>query len=186
MQRTKDKFKDFGTAVEQSIERAAENVFIAVGQIAGAMASGTARAGDFIASLLSVFAQLAIELGTLAIGYGVAIKGIKAALKTLNPVLATIAGIALIALGAGLQGAVAKRADKAGVPALAQGGLATGPTMAIVGDNRNARIDPEVISPLSKLKDIMGGNQVEVYGRISGNDIFLSNSRSGFKRNRYS
>ena len=100
--------------------------------------------------------------------------------------LATIAGIALIALGAGLQGAVAKRADKAGVPALAQGGLATGPTMAIVGDNRNARIDPEVISPLSKLKDIMGGNQVEVYGRISGNDIFLSNSRSGFKRNRYS
>ena len=135
---------------------------------------------------MSVFAQLAIELGTLAIGYGVAIKGIKAALKTLNPVLATIAGIALIALGAGLQGAVAKRADKAGVPALAQGGLATGPTMAIVGDNRNARIDPEVISPLSKLKDIMGGNQVEVYGRISGNDIFLSNSRSGFKRNRYS
>ena len=39
VERTKDKFKDFGTAVEQSIERAAENVFIAVGQIAGAMAS---------------------------------------------------------------------------------------------------------------------------------------------------
>ena len=33
---------------------------------------------------------------------------------------------------------------------------------------------------------MMGGSQVEVFGRISGNDIFLSNSRSGFKRNRYS
>jgi len=76
--------------------------------------------------------------------------------------------------------------NKIPIPALAEGGLASGPTMAIVGDNRNAAIDPEVISPLSKLKDMMGGSQVEVFGRISGNDIFLSNTRSGFKRNRYS
>ena len=76
--------------------------------------------------------------------------------------------------------------NKVQIPALAEGGLASGPTMAIVGDNRNAAIDPEVISPLSKLKDMMGGSQVEVFGRISGNDIFLSNTRSGFKRNRYS
>ncbi len=34
---------------------------------------------------------------------------------------------------------------------IAEGGLATGPTMALVGDNRNARVDPEVIAPLSKL-----------------------------------
>ena len=87
---------------------------------------------------------------------------------------------------AGLIGAGMALINKVGVPALAEGGLASGPTMAIVGDNRNAAIDPEVISPLSKLKDMMGGSQVEVFGRISGNDIFLSNSRSGFKRNRYS
>jgi len=32
---------------------------------------------------------------------------------------------------------------------------------------------------------MMGGNQVEVFGRISGNDIYLSNSRTGTSRNRY-
>jgi len=87
---------------------------------------------------------------------------------------------------AGMIGAGMALINKIPIPALAEGGLASGPTMAIVGDNRNAAIDPEVISPLSKLKDMMGGSQVEVFGRISGNDIFLSNSRSGFKRNRYS
>jgi tape measure domain-containing protein len=87
---------------------------------------------------------------------------------------------------AGLIGAGMALINKVAIPALAEGGLASGPTMAIVGDNRNAAIDPEVISPLSKLKDMMGGSQVEVFGRISGNDIFLSNTRSGFKRNRYS
>lgn len=72
------------------------------------------------------------------------------------------------------------------IPALAQGGLAYGPTTALVGDNRNARIDPEVIAPLSKLKDMMGGNRVEVVGRIKGDDIFLSNARNRATRNRLS
>lgn len=40
------------------------------------------------------------------------------------------------------------------LPRLAKGGLAYGPTAAIVGDNPNARQDPEVISPLSKLKEM--------------------------------
>ena len=71
------------------------------------------------------------------------------------------------------------------VPALANGGLAYGPTMAMVGDNRNAAIDPEVVAPLSKLKDMMGGGVVEVVGRIKGDDIFLSNARNTSNRTRY-
>jgi hypothetical protein len=84
----------------------------------------------------------------------------------------------LIAAGMGIINRVA-------IPALAEGGLAYGPTTALIGDNRNARIDPEVVAPLSKLRDMMGGNQVEVFGRISGNDIFLSNARTGTSRNLY-
>ena len=42
-------------------------------------------------------------------------------------------------------------------PKLAKGALAFGPTMAVVGDNPNAHVDPEVISPLSKLKGMMSG-----------------------------
>lgn len=41
------------------------------------------------------------------------------------------------------------------IPKLAKGGLAFGETQAIVGDNPNASVDPEVIAPLSKLKTMM-------------------------------
>ncbi len=41
------------------------------------------------------------------------------------------------------------------IPHLATGGLAYGPTLAVVGDNKNARSDPEVVSPLSKLQSIL-------------------------------
>ncbi|MFS0858337.1 hypothetical protein [Paenibacillus taichungensis] len=44
------------------------------------------------------------------------------------------------------------------IPKLAKGGLAYGPTLAMVGDNRGASVDPEVVSPLSKLQDMIGGN----------------------------
>lgn len=70
------------------------------------------------------------------------------------------------------------------MPQFAQGGMVFGPTAAIVGDNANARIDPEVIAPLSKLKDMLGGNQVQVVGRISGQDIWLANDRATRERNR--
>lgn len=50
------------------------------------------------------------------------------------------------------------------IPKLARGGLAYGPTLAMVGDNKGASSDPEVIAPLSKLKDYMssGGDNQEV------------------------
>ena len=72
-----------------------------------------------------------------------------------------------------------------GVPALAGGGLAFGETMSIVGDNRNAAIDPEVIAPLSKLEKYLGNGTTNVYGRISGDDIVISNTRGARDRNRF-
>jgi tape measure domain-containing protein len=75
---------------------------------------------------------------------------------------------------------------KVGAPKLAEGGLAYGPTMATVGDNRNARVDPEVIAPLSKLKSMMGdmgmGGVLET--RISGNDLIILLNRSQKTLNR--
>lgn len=41
---------------------------------------------------------------------------------------------------------------------LAKGGVVSAPTLAMVGDNRNASIDPEVVSPLSKLQGMIGSN----------------------------
>ncbi|BFH13534.1 hypothetical protein WJ0W_004082 [Paenibacillus melissococcoides] len=48
------------------------------------------------------------------------------------------------------------------IPKLAKGGLAYGPTLAMVGDNRGAAVDPEVVSPLSKLQDMIGANNQPV------------------------
>ena len=62
-------------------------------------------------------------------------------------------------------------------PALAGGGLATGPTLAMVGDNKNAGVDPEVIMPISKLKGMIantvGGGGGTLSTRISGNDLLI-------------
>lgn len=48
------------------------------------------------------------------------------------------------------------------IPKLASGGLATAPTLAVVGDNRNASVDPEVIAPLSKLTSMLGSTDPAV------------------------
>jgi hypothetical protein len=49
------------------------------------------------------------------------------------------------------------------IPRLAKGGLAHAPTLAMVGDNRGAAADPEVISPLSTLQGMLdASNQAMV------------------------
>ena len=157
-------------------------------------AETTSNFRDMTAAMADAFGNAAASAESFA-GFAIqAIKGVILAYlaEAKTRVIANAAeasagtGPAFPFVMAGLIGAGMALINKIPIPALAEGGLASGPTMAIVGDNRNAAIDPEVISPLSKLKDMMGGSQVEVFGRISGNDIFLSNSRSGFKRNRYS
>ncbi len=100
-----------------------------------------------------------------------------------NPANQLSAGLSIPAFIAAAVGSVKKAFG--GVPALAAGGLAFGETMSIVGDNRNAAIDPEVIAPLSKLKDYIGGGNTNVYGRISGDDILISNARASRDRNRF-
>jgi hypothetical protein len=75
----------------------------------------------------------------------------------------------------------------AAIPKFASGGLAYAPTLAMVGDNRNARTDPEVISPLSKLKNMIGdtgGAQFEQVGvNIRGTDLEIVLQRVA--RNKY-
>lgn len=48
------------------------------------------------------------------------------------------------------------------IPALAKGGLATGETMAIVGDNPNSFVDPEVIKPVSELDKYLSDREVNL------------------------
>ena len=71
---------------------------------------------------------------------------------------------------------------------LAEGGLAYGPANAIVGDNPGSANDPEVIAPLSKLKQLLHNEmsiELNVGGMVKGNDIYLSNENTTDQRPRY-
>tara|TARA_R110002167_G_scaffold173543_1_gene372107 strand:- start:80 stop:1291 length:1212 start_codon:yes stop_codon:yes gene_type:complete len=70
---------------------------------------------------------------------------------------------------------------------LAEGGLVTGPTTALIGEGVGTNAgNPEVVAPLDKLKSMMGGGSqhIEVTGKLVGNDIYLSNSKTGTNRER--
>ena len=164
---TKQQFIDMGDVIRQALTG-----------IAGAF-DGT---GNFIMKGLRVLGGLMVNIGSQMIALATTMKAFRKFIIT-NPGLAIAAGVGFVIAGQALSNMAQRNLE---VPALAQGGVAYGPTMAMIGDNRNAAIDPEVVAPLSKLRDMMGGNQVEVFGRIQGNDIFLSNARTGTSRNRYS
>lgn len=71
------------------------------------------------------------------------------------------------------------------LPAFANGGIVSGPTLGLMGEYAGANTNPEVIAPLNKLKDMIGGQTVQVQGVISGEDIFLSNDRYSRRKNSY-
>jgi tape measure domain-containing protein len=123
------------------------------------------------------FAKAAV-LSSIKVAKAYAVQGIFAAVsKALQSVPFPINLIAA-AGAAGVASALLNGlANKISAPKLAKGGLAYGETLAMVGDNPNASVDPEVIAPLSKLKDIIGGgaSDIMVGGtfRIRGEDLEL-------------
>lgn len=78
-------------------------------------------------------------------------------------------------IAAGFVAAMIATVTAAGVPMLANGGLATGPTLAMVGEYAGASGNPEVIAPLDKLRSLLpdasetGIGELEF--RIKGDDL---------------
>ena len=54
----------------------------------------------------------------------------------------------------------------AGIPMLAEGGVATGPTLAMVGEYAGASGNPEVIAPLDKLRGMLADNGSGFSGEV--------------------
>jgi len=70
---------------------------------------------------------------------------------------------------------------------LAQGGIISGPTTALMGEYPSAGAgNPEVVAPLNKLKDMIGSRggtqRIQIFGRLTGNDIYLSNQSESINR----
>jgi hypothetical protein len=71
------------------------------------------------------------------------------------------------------------------IPQMADGGLFSGASLAMVGEGPGtSSINPEVVAPLNKLRDMIGGGNITVSGMIRGQDILISNERSLLDRNR--
>jgi hypothetical protein len=184
----KDAAMDLSASISGAINQAAVNFAVGIGEMIGAAAAG----GDGIASFgtfaLQSLAGLLQQVGEMAIQTGIALLGIQVALKTLNPAIAIAGGIALVALASGIRTSLAKKAGAiqggGTIPALAEGGIATGPTLALIGEGRG----PEAVIPLDKLEGMMGGfggQNVVVTGRLQGADLLISNERASRERSRY-
>jgi hypothetical protein len=131
------------------------------------------------------FAEQVKSAARSAIGALLA-EGVAAAVSSAlkNPAIAL--NPALIPVIAGVAGGLAKTAFNSLVPAFADGGIVSGPTIGLMGEYAGARTNPEVIAPLDKLKSMIGtnGGSTEVFGVISGADILLSSDRAKANRNR--
>lgn len=156
-----NEFEDLNERIVSILKGSVAETAMLLGEGLGALFSGTKF--DWANKLLELLGTTLKKLGQALIQYGTAMMAFKVSLKEAfkNPWIPIAAGIAAVAAGAVLVN-VAKNPVK-----LATGGLAYGPTLAVVGDNPGASSDPEVVAPLSKLSKYLGGGQkLELSGNI--------------------
>lgn len=158
---------DTAAALTVGIQQTAD----AIGQLAVSAFEGTASVEDVLQGVLKSIANFVKQLGASMIATGVAALALESVLA--NPFAAIAAGAVLVALATATTALLNK-----GPKELALGGITTGPTNAIVGDNRSG---VEAIIPLERFGEIfgkMGGSQVVVLDTIlRGSDIHLSQQR---------
>lgn len=164
---------DIGQVMTQAFQSLAVNIGTALGDIF----SGNGSLDSVLNLFTSTLGQFLVKLGSQLIATAEIVVKIKAALSSLGlaPWAAIAVGVAAIAAGTAMMNLFS--GSNRGV-ALAKGGLAYGPTMALVGDNPGAGSDPEVIAPLSKLRQYgMGRQTIEFVGgrfALSGSDLVLA------------
>ena len=110
-------------------------------------AIGSGDALDSFKSTLIMLMDMLQQFGTALIAAGVASEALK--VVAWSGIGAIIAGGALVAATAAAKAALNK------VTAFANGGIVSGPTLALVGEYAGASSNPEVIAPLNKLKSMI-------------------------------
>ncbi len=161
-----------GERVADMIRFAFEDMARGAAEAFGNLAAGSGSMAQVAQALMNPIANLAIELGVILLGVGKGIEALKASLATISGPIATIAGIALIALGT---------AAKAGVAKLGSGGGGYSGASTGTYDLRSAGNTPQ-------LKGLNASAiKVEVVGEtvIRNKDIFIAykNAESSRKQN---
>lgn len=191
-----DKLAALNSGITDILNQGLQGMVVGVASALGAAAAGAEGGiGALSKVLLGGIADMAIQLGQLAIGVGLTIEAIKKSLENLGPG-AILAGIALVALGSFVKGQAAKIGagqggdrGRSSMPAFANGGIVSGPTIGLMGEYPGAKSNPEVIAPLDKLQSMLnnnGGGNVNVGGEfvVRGQDLVVALQRADKTRNR--
>lgn len=175
---------------DQHVSQFLADSIIAAAEAIGQVIAGDLGFGGLMKAILTQFASFLKNIGAQLIEFGVMIVAFKSTLKSVlaNPWAAIAVGAAMVTAAAIMTALINKSAE-GNVPALASGGLAYGKTLALVGDNANAAVDPEVIAPLSKLQAMLpegGATQnvnITLGGELvaKGRDLAYVLSKENFK-----
>lgn len=175
---------------DQQVSKFMADSIVAAAEAIGQVITGDLGFGGLMKAILTQFASFLKNIGTQLIEFGVMILAFKSALRSVlwNPWAAIAIGAAMVAAAAVMTALINKNAGDS-VPALAAGGLAYGPTYAMVGDNSNARTDPEVIAPLSRLQSMLptagAAQQIQITlgGQLTakGRDLVYVLGKENFK-----
>lgn len=158
--------------VENALKDLAQGALVELGVQLGNVLSG----GEFsMEGFMDMMANAIIAIGK----HLIIVSGLFAAVDKLfkNPStwpLAIAVGVAAIAVGTSMKNNAAKRNP---VKKFADGGIISGPTMGLMGEYPGARTNPEVVAPLDKLKDMMGGSGGGTF-MLRGQDLLLSVNRA--------
>ena len=156
------------------------NVISGVGEAISNLITGRGGLGSAFKSIYSIFGDFLIQLGKKAVLLSKLYLAIKASSK--NPIRGIAAGLAAIAAGNILKNLP--------IPGFATGTTNAPGGLALVGER-----GPELISvprgtqitPNAQSMNMLGGLQaIEVYGMVSGENIYFSNRRAGQRLSRNS
>jgi len=150
-------------------------------QVSFAMASAFQAAGASGEESFGKMALAAVGAAAKIIRTQIQTAVTAAALSALKSVPFPFNIAAAAAAGALASGLFNKLISSVGIPALAEGGVITGPTTALMGEYPGARTNPEIVTPENKMRDVfkgvmrrygsMGGGALTT--RISGRDILF-------------
>lgn len=176
----KARFLGFLMSQEQAAEKmrqigsAIDNSFGAIGGAITNMFGGAQSAmGAFVGTLAKDALQ--VVAGNLKIALSGASTAATQTAASFGPAAAFVLPALLAGATALISGTFAKFAD---------GGIVSGPTMGLVGEYPGARSNPEVIAPLDKLQNMIGGGRgtqnINVGGqiRLEGQDLLIAIERA--------
>jgi hypothetical protein len=144
---------------------------------------------DAMEAFGTILADAIQSIGKQLIAYGLVKLAALKALETMTPMgamLAIAAGVAAVAAGAALKASLKQSTAKSGVNSgsssnaprkFANGGIISGPTYGLMGEYPGAKSNPEVVAPLDKLKDMIGGGGGGTF-MLRGQDLLLSVNRA--------